>query len=51
VKLWDAATGAPLRTFGAASLQPGEVHCARFSHDGARLALGASDGHIAVRFP
>ena len=45
LKLWDAATGQLIRTFGAYS---GVVHSAAFSPDGVRLLSGNADGTLKL---
>ncbi len=47
VRIWDAATGQPVRALAA----PGTAHRLAFSPDGLRLALAGTDGSVLVWDP
>ena len=48
VKLWDAATGKELRTYGGEQGHKGQVLCVAFSAKGDQLATGGTDNALRV---
>ncbi len=48
VKLWDAATGKELRTYGGEQGHKGQVLCVAFSAKGDLLATGGADNSVRV---
>jgi WD40 repeat protein len=48
VKLWDAATGAELRTYSGAQGHTGQVLCVAFSAQGDQIATGGADNKLCI---
>src|SRR5262245_58566085 len=48
VKLWDAATGKELRTYGGEQGHKGQVLCIAFSAKGDQLASGGADNIVRI---
>ncbi|MFM8273531.1 MAG: WD40 repeat domain-containing protein [Gemmata sp.] len=48
VKLWDAATGAELRTYGGEQGHKGQVLCVTFSPKGDLIATGGADNNVRI---
>ncbi len=48
VKLWDAATGAELRTYSGTQGHTGQVLCVAFSAKGDQIATGGADNKLCV---
>lgn len=48
VKLWDALTGAELRTYSGAQGHTGQVLCVAFSAKGDQIATGGADNKLCI---
>ncbi len=48
VKLWDAATGKELRTYGGEQGHKGQVLCVAFSARGDQIATGGTDNSVRI---